>query len=140
MSSTTSTIVQQQQHNHPRVNLINEPGNKEKHCLSRSYFKSVSRELESAARVGLLGVEQTIKRGQDERTHSHNQLFRPESLNALRKPNHHEGDILRIMKLCIFLGQSKFEQFWAVFYRKSISFSLHSLPSSLVKKKRQISV
>ena len=81
--------------------------------LRAFYNFLASRELEAAARVGLLGVEQTIKRGQDERS-SHNQLFRPESINALLKPNHHEGDILRVMKLCIFLGQNKFEQFWAV--------------------------
>ena len=66
--------------------------------------------MESAARVGLLGVEQTIKRNHDERSNVNN-LFRHDTISSFRKPNPHENDIMRIMDICIFIGQSKFDQF-----------------------------
>jgi hypothetical protein len=80
----------------------------------------VTKELESAARVGLLGVEQTIKRNHDERSNLNN-LFRHDTISTFRKPNPHENDIIRIMDICIFIGQTKFDQFSQIFLKTTNS-------------------
>ena len=69
----------------------------------------VPRELESAARVGLLGVEQSLKKNHDERS---NNLIRHDTVASLKKPNPNENEILRVMDICILIGQTKFDQFW----------------------------
>ena len=75
----------------------------------RSNFILVPRELESAARVGLLGVEQSLKKNHDERS---NNLIRHDTVASLKKPNPNENEILRVMDICILIGQTKFDQFW----------------------------
>ena len=57
-------------------------------------FILVPRELESAARVGLLGVEQSLKKNHDERS---NNLIRHDTVASLKKPNPNENEILKVM-------------------------------------------
>ena len=59
--------------------------------------------------MGLLGVEQSLKKNHDERS---NNLIRHDTVASLKKPNPNENEILRVMDICILIGQTKFDQFW----------------------------
>ena len=55
--------------------------------------------MEAAARVGLLALEHISRRAHDERGIKH---FQSSSNDA---------DIMRVMEVCVAIGQSKFDQF-----------------------------
>ena len=50
-----------------------------------------------------------MKKNHDERS---NNLIRHDTVASLKKPNPNENEILRVMDICILIGQTKFDQFW----------------------------
>ena len=73
--------------------------------------------------MGLLGVEQSLKKNHDERS---NNLIRHDTVASLKKPNPNENEILRVMDICILIGQTKFDQFWNGSFLKCSRFGLVS--------------
>lgn len=67
--------------------------------------------MEAAARVGLLALEHISRRAHDERGIKH---FQSSSNDA---------DIMRVMEVCIVIGQSKFDQFCNGLKNKLFNFN-----------------
>jgi len=85
---------QQQQMIHPMMQNIHRPPAPPQQMAADRH---VPRQLEAAARVGLLALEHISRRAHDER--------------GIKKNNSYDGDIMRLMEICILIGQSKFDHF-----------------------------